>query len=147
MQKLGAKHLIDYKNEDVVVRVKEITKGRGVDAILDTVSSETATKGFEMLAFNGGIACIAGLPDFSKFKLFSIAASIHEVALGGAYLSGDKKAIKDLGKMAREMGELVRQKKVDSMLTEVISLEEIPEALNRLKGRHVRGKIVAKVEG
>ncbi|NET45757.1 zinc-binding dehydrogenase [Okeania sp. SIO2B3] len=147
VQQLGAKHLIDYKNEDVVVRVKEITKGRGVDAILDTVSSETATKGFEMLAFNGGIACIAGLPDFSKFKPFSIAASIHEVALGGAYLSGDKKAIKDLGKMAREMGELVRQKKVNSMSTEVISLEEIPEALNRLKGRHVRGKIVAKVEG
>ena len=31
------------------------------------------------------------------------------------------------------------------MLTEVISLEEIPKALNRLKGRHVRGKIVAEI--
>ena len=145
VQKLGANHLIDYQNEDVVVRVKEITNERGVDAILDTVSSETATKGFEMLAFNGGIACIAGLPDFSKFKPFSIAASIHEIALGGAYLSGDKKAIQDLGKIAREMGKLVSEKKVDPILTEVISLEEIPEALNRLKGRHVRGKIVAEV--
>ncbi len=48
--------------------------------------------------------------------------------------------------MAREMGELVSGKKVNPMLTEVISLEEIPEALNRLKGRHVRGKIVAEIQ-
>ena|GEM_PF-5012941 len=31
------------------------------------------------------------------------------------------------------------------MLTEVISLEEIPKALNPLKGCHVRGKIVAEI--
>ncbi|MDE5092335.1 MAG: zinc-binding dehydrogenase, partial [Trichodesmium sp. St18_bin3_1_1] len=42
VQKLGAKHLIDYKKQDVVIRVKEITNDRGVDAILDTVGSETA---------------------------------------------------------------------------------------------------------
>lgn len=145
VQKLGAKHLIDYKNQDVVIRVKEITNDRGVDAILDTVGSETATTGLKMLAFNGGIACIAALPDFSNFKSFSLAASIHQIALGGAYLSGDKKAIQDLGKMGREMGELVREKKVSPMLTEVISLEEIPKALNPLKGCHVRGKIVTEI--
>ena len=145
VQKLGAKHLIDYQNEDVVVRVKEITNGRGVDAILDTVGSETATIGLEMLAFNGEIACLAGLPDFSKFKSFGITASIHKIALGGAYLSGDKKAIQDLGKMARKMGVLVSENKIHPMLTKVISLKEIPEALNRLQDRHVRGKIVAEI--
>ena len=145
VQQLGADHVIDYQNEDVVARVKEITNGRGVDGILDTVGAKTATAAFEMLAFNGGVACMVELPDFSQWKPFSIAPSIHEVALGGAYLSGDQIAIQDLGNIAKEMGQLVSEKKVNPMLTEVISLEEIPEGLNRLKRRHVRGKIVAEV--
>ena len=44
----------------------EITAGRGVDAVVDTVSSPSTTAGLDMLAFGGGIACIAGLPDFRK---------------------------------------------------------------------------------
>ncbi len=74
----------------------QITDGRGVDAIVDTVSSDSATAGLEMVAFNGAIACVAGLPNFSKIKPFSKGISIHEVALGGAYLSGDQIAIADL---------------------------------------------------
>lgn len=145
VRQLGAGEVLDYQKEDIPARVREITHGRGVDAIVDTISSESATAGLEMLAFNGGIACIAGLPDFTKFKPFSKAPSIHEVALGGAYLSQDAVAIADLGRMARELGKLVSEKKVNPLLEEVITLEAIPDALVRLKGRHVRGKIVAQI--
>ena len=34
VQALGAQHAIDYRSEDVVARVAEITGGRGVDLIL-----------------------------------------------------------------------------------------------------------------
>ncbi len=34
-EKAGAHHIIDYKREDVAARVKEITGGKGVDAVLE----------------------------------------------------------------------------------------------------------------
>ncbi|MCQ6264804.1 zinc-binding dehydrogenase [Fictibacillus sp. WQ 8-8] len=43
------------------------------------------------------------------------------------------------------MLKLMAEGKLDSMLKETVSLEEVPEALVRLSERHVKGKIVAKV--
>lgn len=140
---LGADHPIDYRNESVTERVMELTNDRGVDIAINTVSSESATEDLERLAFGGHLACVAGLPDFSKIEPFTRAISIHESALGGAHLSGDVPAQADLAEMGKEMMKLLSKKSISSMLTEVISLEEIPEALTRLSQRHVRGKIVA----
>jgi NADPH2:quinone reductase len=142
---LGATDIIDYQTEDVVNRVMQLTDGRGVDYIVDTVSSESATKGLEMLAYNGAIACVAGLPDMSDFVPFKKAPSIHEVALGAVYASEDDQALEDLAKIGVEFGSLVAKGTVRSMVEEIVALEEIPDALVRLSMRHVRGKIVAKI--
>lgn len=145
VRKLGAAEVIDYESEDVAARVREITEGRGVDAIVDTVGSNTATAGLDMLAFGGGIACVAALPDYSKLQSFGKAISVHDVALGGAYLSGDLKAQRDLARIGKELGALASTGKIDPMLGEVIKLEEIPQALQRLSQGKVRGKIVAQI--
>jgi NADPH:quinone reductase-like Zn-dependent oxidoreductase len=146
VRQLGAAEVIDYQTEDVAARVREITEGRGVDAIVDTVSSANATAGLDMLAFGGGIACVAALPDFRKLQSFGKAISVHDVALGGAYLSGDLKAQRDLARIGKELGEIASAGKIDPMLGKVIRLEEIPQALQRLSQGKVRGKIVAQIE-
>lgn len=143
---LGADHPIDYRTEDISSRVRELTDDRGVDIVINTVSSESATEDLERLAFGGHLACVAGLPDFSQIRPFTRAISIHESALGGAHLSGDFAAQKDLAEMGREMMEMLCRKSISSMLSEVITLEEIPAALTRLSMRHVRGKIVAAMQ-
>ncbi|WP_199247223.1 zinc-binding dehydrogenase [[Phormidium] sp. ETS-05] len=145
VRQLGAQEVIDYSTEDVAARVREITTGRGVDAIVDTVSSHHATASLEMLAFGGGIACVAALPDFRKLQSFSRAISVHDVALGGAYVSGDIKAQKDLAQIGKELGALASAGKINPLLAEVIKLEEIPQALQRLTQGGVRGKIVAQI--
>ena len=144
VKKLGADHPIDYRSEDVSARVNEITNGRGVDIVINTIDSDSATQDLKRVAFGGHLACVAGFPDFSKIEPFTRAISIHESALGGAHLSGDRTAQVDLARMGKELIELVREEKLSPMLTEVISLEEIPQALIRLSQRHVRGKIVAR---
>ncbi len=142
---LGASEVIDYKLENVAERVAEITGGRGVDYIIDTVGPESATASLDMLAFGGGLVCIAGLPDLSLIEPFQKAFSLHEVALGAAYLSGDTIALEDLARIGREFGTLVSKGQIRPMVEETITLEEIPEALERLAMRHVRGKIVAQI--
>ena len=115
-----------------------------VDIVINTIDSDSATQDLKRVAFGGHLACVAGFPDFSKIEPFTRAISIHESALGGAHLSGDRTAQADLARMGKELIELVREEKLSPMLTKVISLEEIPQALISLSQRHVRGKIVAR---
>ena len=143
---LGASWNIDYNTESIPERIHQITNGRGVDAIIDTVGMETATKGLDLLAYNGAIACTAQLPDLEKFRQLGQALSVHEINLGGAYRSGSMMAIDRLGLTGRSFAEFIGSMSIKSMVTEVISLEQIPDALNRLSRRNVRGKIVAVLQ-
>ena len=145
VRKLGAAVAIDYNTEDIGARVREITDGRGVDGIVDTVSSASATAGLDWLAFGGEIVCINGLPDFSKIQSFGRAISVSDLALGGAYFAEDAKAEEELARIGREFGKLAGDSQINPMVAEVISLEEIPEGLAKLSKRHVHGKIVAQV--
>ncbi len=144
VKSLGATHAIDYTSEDVVARIMEITGGRGVDRVLSAVDVTTSDQGVEVLAFRGGIACVAGLPTFRE-TTFEGAKSVHQVAYGGAHSSSNRAAQVDLAKMADEMIALVAAKKIDTMITQVIGLDDIPDGLAQLETRHVRGKIVAEL--
>jgi NADPH2:quinone reductase len=58
--KLGADHAINYKTEDFVARVKEITK-TGVEVILDMVGGDYVEKNIDSAAVDGRIVQIAVL--------------------------------------------------------------------------------------
>jgi NADPH2:quinone reductase len=45
----GATHVIDYKAEDFVARVKEITNGAGVDVVYDSIGKDTFPKSLDCL--------------------------------------------------------------------------------------------------
>ncbi|UPM52516.1 zinc-binding dehydrogenase [Gottfriedia acidiceleris] len=146
VRSLGADYVIDYREENIEEKVKEITKGRGVDAVLDTVSRENATASLDYISYGGHIAYIAGAPDFSKIKPFTQVISYHEIALNAVHHGDDFIAQQDLGKMGNELLALLAQKEISPMISKVISLEEIPSALLELSKRHVKGKIVAKIK-
>ncbi len=142
VRQLGADHVIDYQNEDVVARILEITDGRGVDAVQAAVDPTTANQGIAVLAFGGGISCIAGMPALTE-ETFSKAISLHKISLGAAHPSSNRDEQLDLARMANEMIALVAEGKIDPLVEQRISLEEIPAGLAQLETRHVKGKIVA----
>jgi NADPH:quinone reductase len=146
VKSLGADYVIDYREENVKERVMEITDGRGVDAVIDAVSRQSATDALDMLAYMGHIVYIAGAPDFTVVKPFTKVVSYHEIVLAAAHQSDDVQAQKDFAVIGDHMLSLLSEGKLDAMLKEVISLEEVPDALNRLSERHVKGKIVAKLK-
>ncbi|OIK12222.1 zinc-binding dehydrogenase [Bacillus sp. MUM 13] len=145
VRSLGADYVIDYKNEDVKAKVMDITNGRGVDAVLDTVSRESATRSLDLIAYGGHLAHIAGEPDYTHIKSFTKVISYHEVALNANHHQNDITAEKDLAKIGDELLQLVAQGKVSSLLERTISLEDVPQALADISERHVKGKIVAKL--
>ena len=47
---IGAHHAINYRTEDVAARVREATRGRGVDLILDPIGGKDFGRNFALLA-------------------------------------------------------------------------------------------------
>jgi NADPH:quinone reductase-like Zn-dependent oxidoreductase len=50
LRSFGIEHLIDYTHADVAEEVRRITKGRGVDVILDPIGGRSFTASYRMLA-------------------------------------------------------------------------------------------------
>lgn len=123
--------------------VRQLTDGRGVDAAIDTIGSDSATANLRLLAHGGGIAAVAGRPDLSAIPAFSLAPTVHEIALGAAYTHGDERARADLAAMLADLMALAADRRLDPMVTRTVALDEVPAALTELAGQHVRGKLVA----
>ena len=60
-EKLGATRAINYRNEDFVAVVKQLTGGRGVDVILDMVGGDYVPRELASLAEDGRLSLIAFL--------------------------------------------------------------------------------------
>jgi NADPH2:quinone reductase len=58
---LGAERGIDYRAEDFVAVIKEVTGGRGLDVVLDMVGGEYFARNLECLAVEGRLVEIATL--------------------------------------------------------------------------------------
>jgi NADPH2:quinone reductase len=143
VKQLGADVVIDYNTEDVAAKVMEATNGLGVDYILNSLNRVTAQADLTMLSFGGQLACIAGAPEtVADFQPSYKTFSVHKMMIGGAHLSGDVRAERELGTMTEEFMQLISDRKLNAIVEKIISLEEIPAELTRLSQRHVRGKIV-----
>ncbi|MFD2618124.1 zinc-binding dehydrogenase [Terrilactibacillus laevilacticus] len=146
VKSLGVDITIDYKTEDVTRRILEETNQEGVDLIVNTVGSREATEDLKRLSFSGHLAYVAGSPDLSNVKPFSLSPSIHEVALGAAHSSGSIRARVNLSFMAKELMDRIKNGTLDPMISEVLPREELPNGLKKVKTRHVRGKIIVRMQ-
>ena len=141
VQELGADGVIDYRTEDVFERAKAIAGDRGIDAIVDNIGPRNRIDNLRLLGPEGGLACIAGVPDLAVVPDLPYSIAIHDIGLGGVLVStAFRRRQEDLGRMAAELMTLVQEGRIRSTVTEQITLEAIPGALERLAGGHVRGK-------
>ncbi len=92
-QILGADYVIDVQSEDPLSRIMEITKGQGVDVVLDCTSGAGTTPillGIDALKRRGGTLLVqgelAGFPDFPLKKLTEKAITIKS-ARGHSYIA------------------------------------------------------------
>ncbi len=144
--KLGARHAINYREEDFVEVIKKDTGGRGVDVILDMVGGDYIQKNFSAAALWGRIVNIAfqsGSTTSVNFagmlmKRLSLMATTLR-----ARTNDEKGAIRDA--VAREVWPLIEAGKIKPIVDRVFPLAEAQEAHKRMASSAHIGKILLQV--
>ena len=145
-RELGATHAIDYNAEDFVERVREVTGGRGLAAVLDMVGGDYVARNLQCLADDGRHVSIAvqrgataTIPVFEVMR--------RRLTLTGSTLRPRDAAFKSLvaDELSRTVWPHVEAGRLKPVIDRTYPLERAADAHRRMEaGTHV-GKIVLTV--
>jgi putative PIG3 family NAD(P)H quinone oxidoreductase len=143
--KLGADHAINYKTEDFVERVKEITK-TGVELILDMVGADYVEKNFDAAAVDGRIVQIAVL-NGPKATINAAKIMVKRLHYTGSTLRPRTNADKAAMVRAIEANvlPLLKSGNVKPLMDSTFPLEKAADAHKRMETSAHIGKIVLVV--
>jgi NADPH:quinone reductase len=140
--KLGADGAIDYRKQDFVAAVKDMTEGRGPEVILDMIGGDYISRDLEAIAFDGRIAQIASSQPLAQINLGLLRKK--RVTLTGSSLRPQPLAMKAKLAAALEANvlPLLAKEQARPLVDSIFPLEKIADAHARMEsGEHV-GKIV-----
>ncbi len=139
---LGASETINYDREDLKVRVRELTAGRGADVVVDPVGGCYSEAALRATAWEG------------RFLVIGFAAgSIPRVPLNLALLRGCQIVGVDWGALSRDrpqetrpvrdtLGEWAAEGRLNPLVSQTWPLREAGAALRAVLDRKVAGKAV-----
>lgn len=144
--RLGADRAVDYRSEDFVEVVKEVTGKRGVDVILDMVGGDYVDRNIRSLADDGRLVYIAFLKG-AKVEVDLMRVMLKRLTITGSTLRIRPTEVK--GRIAQGLEEkvlpLLAGKQLQVVMDSTFPLAEAAKAHARLDaGAHV-GKIVLQV--
>ena len=138
----GATHVINYNKEDFVARVKEITGGRGVPVVYDSIGADT---------FTGSLDCLSPLGTMVSFGSASGPVppfSLNELASRGSLfitrptLFSYSAKREDLEAMAADLFDVVGSGKVRIEINQRYALKDAAQAHIDLEGRKTTGSTI-----
>jgi NADPH2:quinone reductase len=141
-RELGADEVIDYRVDDFVARVHEITGGSGADVIYDPVGGDVFDRSLKCIAWNGRLVVVGfasgRIPELkaNRILLKNIAVTgVH----WGAYLDNEPERVPETfaGLFA-----LYREGLIKPLIFNTYALEDLPSALAELASRKTHGKLI-----
>ena len=142
-RELGADHVVDYRAEDIAEAVKAATDGRGADAIYDPVGGDAFASATRCVAHEGRILAI-GFASGSWGQTDTAHLVYNNYSVVGVIPSQYDRAFKEHAQAQlltwRDEGKL--RPRVD----ELVPFQDLPDALERLVGGKVKGKLALGVD-
>ncbi|MFS8514131.1 MAG: zinc-binding dehydrogenase, partial [Planifilum fulgidum] len=141
-KQMGAEAAIDYRTEDFVQAVKELTNGRGADVIFDPVGGDVFDRSRKCIAFEGRILVIG----FAGGRIADAPtnhALVKNYSIVGVHWGLFRRRMPDqVAEAHRRLMAMYEQGAIRPLLQGNFPLEELPEALHLLADRKTRGKLV-----
>jgi NADPH:quinone reductase len=147
LKKFGADHAIDYRSEDQVARVAEITAGNGADLVLDGVGGKGFVQKFPMLGAFGMLVSygrLQGLPD--ENLVANLTGTYHEASPAVRFFTMhtmDDKPWLRAESMSYLIGKL-GEGALRPLISHRLHLSQARQAHELLEARQVIGKILLK---
>jgi NADPH2:quinone reductase len=143
---LGATRAINYKSEDFVAALKDVTRGRGVDVILDMVAGDYLPREIECLADDGRLVIIALLGG-NKATLDMAAVLRRRLTVTGSTLRPRPVAFKAAiaQRLRSVVWPLIEAGRIKPMLYRTFPLAEASAAHALMESSQHIGKIVLAV--
>lgn len=135
-QRLGADHAINYRRQDVVECVKEITGGRGVDVAVDSVGASTWPLDFACVRRAGRIVT-CGVTTGPKAETNLQALYWNQLTILGSTMGSDEDF--------RQMLRAVAVSRLRPVLDEVFPLDEVRQAMAKMEAGRQFGKIALRL--
>ncbi|MBQ0817483.1 MAG: quinone oxidoreductase [Methyloceanibacter sp.] len=135
----GCTHVINYREEDVIAKVKDLTKGQGVDVVYDSIGKDTFPASLDCLKPRGtwvSFGQASGpVPEF-RINLLAQKGSLFATrpALGD-YIATRK----ELVSTANDLFDVITKGKVKIAINQTYSLDEAERAHHDLEGRLTTG--------
>ena len=141
----GARHTINYREQDLKTAVRELTEGRGADVVFDPVGGGLSEAAFRSIAWNGRhlvIGFAAGdIPAIPLNLALLKGASIVGVYWGN-WLTKEPRAAADI---VAELYQLAESGEIDPPISGVFALEDFKDAYASLVDRTAMGKVLLRV--
>jgi NADPH2:quinone reductase len=138
----GADHVIDYRNQSFREIALELTQGRGVDVVYDSVGGEVFEESLRCLASEGRLLVIgfAGgrIPDVAANRI--LLKNISVIGLNWGMYRDQGSDL--LAQAHKEILEMYREKSIDPILYGEYRLQDLPRAMADLAARSSYGKLV-----
>lgn len=146
--KYGARAAIDFRSEDVVARVNELTDGVGVDLILDPVGGPDFLKNLEMIAPLGMIVSYGVLRGWPSGDAFAaMEEHINKSPAIRSFTMHTFDSRPDVRKAAMTgILELLNAGKIDPWIGTRLPLDAARDAHELFEGTRPAGKIILKSE-
>jgi NADPH2:quinone reductase len=142
----GCDYPVLYREEDFVSRVKEITEGRGVDVVYDSVGQTTFMNSLDCLRPMGMIVSFGQasgpIPPFD----LGILAAKGSLFLTRPSLMAYTASREDLLAHAQDLFEMVEKGAVKIKIHQTYPLAEAAQAHRDLEGRKTTGSAVFVIE-
>ncbi|MGX9135301.1 NADPH:quinone oxidoreductase family protein [Rummeliibacillus sp. JY-2-4R] len=141
-KELGADFVINYRQDDFVQIVKEVTSGKGADIIFDPVGGDTFDRSRKCIAFEGRILVI-GFAGGRIAEAPTNHALIKNYSIVGVHFGLFRKLFpEEVKKAHQELMELKKKKAIRPLIFEKYEFSKVPNALDLLAERATYGKII-----
>lgn len=138
----GAAHVINYKTEDLLQRVQEITNGTGVDHIVE-VNLSTNANLLPSLVKNGGFVTVYGTDEFTT-EFPAVGAVIQQMRFGFFIVFMLPKDVLDSAVV--DLTEMLTEGKISAPIHARFPLDEIAKAHDAVDAKSTIGNIVIALE-
>ena len=140
----GCEHIINYKTENVIERVKEITEGKGVSVVYDGVGKDTFDVSLQSLGFRGLFVSFgqsSGMPpEVNLHKTFN-PKSLYYTRPTLMHYTRTRKELEGSSEL---LFSKIRNNEIKEHIVAKIGLNNAADAHELLQSRQATGSIVLK---